>query len=98
TEKLLSWLLENLANRTILFNEKKDQAGQGNAAKPHAQWKKDIHAVIANFLFSSDMKYGDKYAANPGKFTSAVNACLTSLKAKYQQQASRFKSTGEGIS
>ncbi|KIK18701.1 hypothetical protein PISMIDRAFT_46190, partial [Pisolithus microcarpus 441] len=87
TEKLLSWLLENPANRAILFNEKKDQAGQGNAAKPHARRKKDIHTVIANFLFSSDMKYGDKYAANPGN-----------LKAKYRQQASRFKSTGEGIS
>ncbi|KIK14156.1 hypothetical protein PISMIDRAFT_17491 [Pisolithus microcarpus 441] len=98
TEKLLLWLLDNPADRAILFNEKKDQVAQGNAVKPHAQRKKDIHAVIASFLFSSDPKYGDKYTANPGKFASAVNARLTSLKAKYRQQASRFKSTGEGIS
>ncbi|KIK14093.1 hypothetical protein PISMIDRAFT_17532 [Pisolithus microcarpus 441] len=97
-QKLLLWLLDNPADRAILFNEKKDQVAQGNAVKPHAQQKKDIHAVIASFLFSSDPKYGDKYTANPGKFASTVNAHLTSLKAKYQQQASRFKSTGEGIS
>ncbi|KAI6094745.1 hypothetical protein F5141DRAFT_1069122 [Pisolithus sp. B1] len=71
TEKLLSWLLNNPADRAILFNEGKDQDTQGNAAKPHAR----------------DLKYGDKYAVNPGKFASAVNTHLT-----------RFKSTGEGIS
>ncbi|KAI6124677.1 hypothetical protein EV401DRAFT_2068717 [Pisolithus croceorrhizus] len=87
TEKLLSWLLENPADHAILFNEKKDQTGQGNTAKPHAQQKKDIHVIIANFLFNSNLKYGDKYAANPSKFTSAMSTCLT-----------RFKSTGEGIS
>ncbi|KAI6124916.1 hypothetical protein EV401DRAFT_1886196 [Pisolithus croceorrhizus] len=82
-EKLLLWLLNNPADCAILFNERKDQDTQGNTAKPHAQRQKDIHAVIANFLFSSNLKYGDKYAANPGKFASAVNAHLTSLKAKY---------------
>ncbi|KAI6009056.1 hypothetical protein EDC04DRAFT_2610774 [Pisolithus marmoratus] len=97
TDKLLSWLLDNPADHAILFNEKKDQTGQGDTMKPHAQRKRDIHRVIAHIIFANDIKYGEKYATNPGKFTTAVSGCLTSLKSKCQQQASRFKSTEKVI-
>ncbi|KAL4077981.1 hypothetical protein J3A83DRAFT_4186232 [Scleroderma citrinum] len=37
TEKLLSWLWDNLADHVVLFNEKKDTNTQGTSAKPHVQ-------------------------------------------------------------
>ncbi|KAL4066520.1 hypothetical protein J3A83DRAFT_4374582 [Scleroderma citrinum] len=87
---------DNPADHAIHFNKKKDQTVQGDA-KPYAWHKKDIHGVITNFLFGQDARYGGKYAVNPGKFAVVVNTHLTNLKTKYHQQASKFKSTGEGI-
>ncbi|KAL4070235.1 hypothetical protein V8B97DRAFT_2024224 [Scleroderma yunnanense] len=71
TEKLLSWLWDNLADHVVLFNEKKDTNTQGTSAKPHGQCKKDINAVIAHIVFHDDVVYGEIYANSAEKFTSA---------------------------
>ncbi|KIK13095.1 hypothetical protein PISMIDRAFT_18234 [Pisolithus microcarpus 441] len=71
-----------------------DQNVQG---KPHSRRKKDINAVIADAIFRQDRQYGESYASHPAKFASAVASCLITLKNKYRQHVSRFKSTGEGI-
>ncbi|KAI6103434.1 hypothetical protein F5141DRAFT_1217069 [Pisolithus sp. B1] len=84
TRDLLTWILQHPADCAVLFNEMMDENILG---KPHSWWKKDINAVIANTIFHHDRQYGESYAAHPAK-----------LKNKYQQHASRFKSTGEGIS
>lgn len=113
TEKLLSWLWDNPADRAILFNEKRDQHTKGTA-KAHGRTKKDINAIIAEIIFRQDLIYGELYATQPGKFGSVVSGCLAtyvfyflhvnyllifySLKTKYRNHASRFKSTGGGIS
>ncbi|KIK20057.1 hypothetical protein PISMIDRAFT_13232 [Pisolithus microcarpus 441] len=71
-----------------------DQNIQG---KPHSWRKKDINAVIADTIFRQDRQYGESYASHLVKFASAVASHLITLKNKYRQHASRFKSTGEGI-
>ncbi|KAI6003451.1 hypothetical protein F5J12DRAFT_783522 [Pisolithus orientalis] len=96
TRELLTWLWENPADCAILFNERRDQSALGNA-RPHACRKKEINAVITQVIFSKDLVYGAVYVTQTERFASAVGSHLASLKAKYQQQASRFKSTGEGI-
>ncbi|KAI6008901.1 hypothetical protein F5J12DRAFT_782309 [Pisolithus orientalis] len=69
----------------------------GKCKAPCLPAKKEINAVIAQVIFSKDLVYGAVYATQTERFASAVGSHLASLKAKYQQQASRFKSTGEGI-
>ncbi|KAI6033244.1 hypothetical protein F5J12DRAFT_888167 [Pisolithus orientalis] len=96
TRELLTWLWENPADDAILFNERRDQSALGNA-RPHACHKKDINAVITQVIFSKDLVYGAVYVTQTERFASAVGSHLASLKAKYWQQASRFKSTSEGI-
>ena len=77
TTALLSWLLDHPADHTILFNENKGSESQGGTAKPHAQRKQDIKAIIAKVIFEKDEKYGDTYAQQPAKFVTAVGNCLT---------------------
>ncbi|KAI6114204.1 hypothetical protein F5141DRAFT_1062682 [Pisolithus sp. B1] len=84
THDLLTWILQHLADCAIQFNETMDEEIQG---KPHSQCKKDINAVIAETIFRHDRQYGESYAAHPAR-----------LKNKYHQHASKFKSTGKGIS
>ncbi|KIK14783.1 hypothetical protein PISMIDRAFT_17056, partial [Pisolithus microcarpus 441] len=91
---LLSWILQHPADHAVLFNETIDQNVQG---KPHSQRKKEINAVIANAIFHEDKQYGESYASHPARFASAVASRLVTLKNKYRQHASRFKSTSEGI-
>ncbi|KIK11478.1 hypothetical protein PISMIDRAFT_19487 [Pisolithus microcarpus 441] len=95
TRDLLTWILQHPADRAVLFNETMDEKIQG---KPHSRCKKDINAVIAETIFRHDRQYGESYAAHPAKFATAVASRLATLKNKYRQHASRFKSTGEGIS
>ncbi|KAI6017084.1 hypothetical protein EDC04DRAFT_2902704 [Pisolithus marmoratus] len=71
-----------------------DQNTQG---KPHSWRKKEINVVIADAIFHEDRQYGESYASQPARFASVVASCLVILKNKYQQHASRFKSTSEGI-
>ncbi|KAI6046544.1 hypothetical protein EDC04DRAFT_2597986 [Pisolithus marmoratus] len=91
---LLAWILQHPADCAVLFNETIDQNTQG---KPHSWRKKEINAVIADAIFHEDRQYGESYASQPARFASAVASHLVILKNKYQQHASRFKSTGEGI-
>ncbi|KAI6046869.1 hypothetical protein EDC04DRAFT_2887356 [Pisolithus marmoratus] len=94
TRDLLSWILRHPADHAVLFNETMDQNIQG---KPHSRRKKDINAIIADAIFHQDRQYGESYASHPAKFALAVASRLVILKNKYQQHASRFKSTGEGV-
>ncbi|KAI6094675.1 hypothetical protein F5141DRAFT_1223413 [Pisolithus sp. B1] len=92
---LLTWILQHLADCAILFNEMMDEEIQG---KPHSRCKKDINTVIVETIFRHDRQYGESYAAHPARFVTAVASHLIILKNKYCQHASKFKSTGEGIS
>ncbi|KAI6043563.1 hypothetical protein EDC04DRAFT_2600030 [Pisolithus marmoratus] len=94
TRDLLAWILGHPADHAALFNEMIDQSTQG---KPHSQRKKEINAVITDAIFCEDRQYGESYTSQPVRFASVVASHLIILKNKYQQHASRFKSTSEGI-
>ncbi|KAI6095409.1 hypothetical protein F5141DRAFT_1068390 [Pisolithus sp. B1] len=94
TRDLLAWILQHPADCAVLFNEMMDQNVQG---KPHSWRKKEINVVIADAIFHKVGQYGALYASQPVRFASAVASCLVILKNKYQQHASRFKSTSKGI-
>ena len=65
TKTLLSWLWDHLADRAILFNEKRDQDAGGNTGKPQARHKKEINVIITAAVFSHDRTYGETYIAHP---------------------------------
>ena len=76
TEKLLSWLWDNPADRAVLFNEMRDPNTQQVGSKPHGKRKKDINAAIALYIFQQDAIYGQMYANCAEKFTLAVGSRL----------------------
>jgi hypothetical protein len=71
--------LSHPADRAILFSEKKDCKSQDTelTQKAHGRLKKDIKAILAKHVFEHDAHYSHHYAANPGKFSTAVQSRLT---------------------
>ncbi|KAF9245414.1 hypothetical protein BU15DRAFT_71165 [Melanogaster broomeanus] len=100
TDNLLAWLLDHPADRTILFYDKSNRTLSENSTSPSRASgtnKKEIHAVIAQYLFKDDTTYGSAYAIQPDKFATAIASRLASLKDKYRTQLGRLKSTGAGV-
>ena len=77
TDSLLSWLLSHPADRTILFYDRRATQESGPPQeKASGRHKKDIHAAIAQHLFSEDVVYSRTYASGPDRFASAVQSRL----------------------
>ena len=76
SEKLVIWLISHPADHHILCH---DHAGNSSTAptlsssdKPFGRNKKDVQAVIAEYIFEHDDIYAELYVLHPKNFTSSV--------------------------
>ncbi|KAG1845485.1 hypothetical protein DFJ58DRAFT_706120, partial [Suillus subalutaceus] len=98
TNKLVDYLVNNMADCRVLFSSEGKKPSDPNIeGPPLGKDKNAIHAVIAEVIFSGDKVYSGQYAANRTRFRDFVSNRITALRNKFRDYRNEFESTGAGI-
>ncbi|KAG1833335.1 hypothetical protein EV424DRAFT_1311432, partial [Suillus variegatus] len=98
TNKLVDYLVNNVADCRILFSSEGKKPSDPNIeGPPSGKDKNAIYAVIAEVIFSGDRVYSGQYAANRTRFRDSVSNHITVLRNKFRDYRNEFESTGAGI-
>lgn len=78
TNKLVDYLVNNVADCRILFSSEGKKPSDPNIeGPPSGKDKNAIYAVIAEVIFSGDRVYSGQYAANRTRFRDSVSNRIT---------------------
>ena len=75
TDQLVEWIMTHIADWHILFHDRSTSTSASRPPlgdKPSGKSKKELSAVIARHIFTSDPDHLSLYAADPSKYVTSV--------------------------